>query len=467
MKNLLSKKWFRRLCQTLFAIVSLAVLLTVIINWYGAKLRRDTLAQIRAQGQPVTLAEMVRPMPPEKENFAMIPILAQARDQWMQDPVMNSAEKPDEARVRLKSMVMNEGSGRGSFYRNEEPDFSKWKTGLKLEGDPAQCLAEYDRRSADVLAELREGLSRPETVSPMLQLLQGRNDSSQLSAGFIFSLGKLSAAMNFRAELALAAGRPDIAYESVMISMRLVESIGAEDLLISALYQNSVLQWLPQTLGRGLEKGGWSEEQIAAIRLRFAGWNTLERYRRGLDVEIINSFSIYDAFRENRSVWVDASQPNIFKVAGNLVPTGWFDRNAALLARSELGFRKDLGQGDDLAHWLEACRNALRHSPASSFWTHPMMEWNMGNSFENACRGVVVTRQAMLACELEIHRLKSGSYPADLAQLPGETKIDPLTGGLFHYRPEGKGFALYSSGPDLKDDGGKIMKKGRNPDLVW
>jgi hypothetical protein len=76
-----------------------------------------------------------------------------------------------------------------------------------------------------------------------------------------------------------------------------------------------------------------------------------------------------------------------------------------------------------------------------------------------------------LACRLEEHRKARGIFPASLAEIGGESIIDPLTGNPFGYRLEGDRFVLYSIGPDGIDGGGdRGNEKGpyRNqPDWVW
>jgi hypothetical protein len=66
-----------------------------------------------------------------------------------------------------------------------------------------------------------------------------------------------------------------------------------------------------------------------------------------------------------------------------------------------------------------------------------------------------------------------GRYPSSLPELRSQlhwaTPIDPFSGKEFVYRQKGKGFLLYSFGPNLKDDGGK-PRTGRHfytGDIVW
>lgn len=80
-----------------------------------------------------------------------------------------------------------------------------------------------------------------------------------------------------------------------------------------------------------------------------------------------------------------------------------------------------------------------------------------------------------LACRL--YKSRNGSYPESLeALVPGilaEVPIDPFTGKPFVYRHEGEGFIVYSLGSNEKDDGGRstymitqlVMEK--DDDWTW
>ena len=73
--------------------------------------------------------------------------------------------------------------------------------------------------------------------------------------------------------------------------------------------------------------------------------------------------------------------------------------------------------------------------------------------------------QALLAA-IEI-RHKTGSYPADISQIPGKW-IDPFTGKPLLLKRAGEGIRIYSIGPNGKDDGGLMSweKGGKGSDDV-
>ena len=84
--------------------------------------------------------------------------------------------------------------------------------------------------------------------------------------------------------------------------------------------------------------------------------------------------------------------------------------------------------------------------------------------------GVASSRCARLALAIERHRRSRGGLPERLTDLdwegPRDVFIDPFTGRPLQYVRSSDGYALYSVGPDARDDGGKIFPQrvnGRPP----
>jgi hypothetical protein len=77
---------------------------------------------------------------------------------------------------------------------------------------------------------------------------------------------------------------------------------------------------------------------------------------------------------------------------------------------------------------------------------------------------------ARLGVVLEMHRARTGAYPAHLADMSGIGALarDPCSGGELMYRPNAGGCRVWSVGADGKDDGG--VRKGGGAkayDIVW
>ena len=72
-------------------------------------------------------------------------------------------------------------------------------------------------------------------------------------------------------------------------------------------------------------------------------------------------------------------------------------------------------------------------------------------------------RGTMLASALELYALENGAYPNSLEGLvPGYLTVlpeDPFSGQSFGYAPSGSGYVLWSTGPDMRDDGGALLDR--------
>ena len=100
------------------------------------------------------------------------------------------------------------------------------------------------------------------------------------------------------------------------------------------------------------------------------------------------------------------------------------------------------------------------------------MYWNgFDNSVSREARCLADLRLALTAMALEQFRAAHGNqYPAAMSELTpsyfSAIPTDPFDGQPLRYRQQGKGYLLYSIGPDLKDDGGMQMT-AKGGDLVF
>ena len=95
-------------------------------------------------------------------------------------------------------------------------------------------------------------------------------------------------------------------------------------------------------------------------------------------------------------------------------------------------------------------------------------------------RAIALIGLAQHSMALEAHRNATGHYPTSLVELRKKVDWplpkDPFSGKDFIYNKAGKGYLIYSIGPNMKDEGGKDRRsvrgplaKGREPpdDIPW
>lgn len=74
---------------------------------------------------------------------------------------------------------------------------------------------------------------------------------------------------------------------------------------------------------------------------------------------------------------------------------------------------------------------------------------------------------AQQVLDLKLYRRAHGQYPASLAAPGVKARPDVFSGQSLRYRPQGNGFVLYSLGQNLRDDGGLADHRPDEGDIVW
>jgi hypothetical protein len=488
MKTLLRKKWFRRLCQLLLVMGSLLVLAYAAINWWGGRMKRDAIAQMRAEGRPTSLAELREPLPRDEDNFAMIPVLVQAREEWWNDKTGLGILPPGEVRTRLAALGAPSLRKNRRFDGDGIPDLAPWKRELGLAGTNEECLAAYDLKFSDVIDPLRNGLNRPHAVSPLMNRRAAEPKFYPLSWHCGYCLKPLVEGLAFRAELAMQANRADIAHESLLIAIRLAELIRSEVIAIGQAYQIQLWVLLKPTLSRLLKSGTLDRIQLQAIKNQLGKFDPMRSSLREIDLGTLESFAVFEIVKKNGSdmarilpnlerqpmpEWAREVLRSIRKELKKVWPDGWYDANAAMSARERIRLSKSLGDGSDLRSWLRACDDAdarLNHRSSWNQRIYPALEWCLETGDNRvACQLRNSIQQAITACDLEEFRVEHGRYPDRLVETASKACIDSINGQPFLYRPTEKDYLLYSVGIDGKDDGG--VRRSSNPstpaDLVW
>ncbi len=475
MKNWGRKKWFRVLVRCAVAGASLLVLVYAAINWWGAREKQRAIAEARAAGVPVTLAEMMADMPPREENFAMIPFLAELEKSYGTiDPVENIP--PSSARGRYEAMAdpVFQRAWRGGAWRKgieKKIDFSLMPADNPYGQSAVSFLKEYDRRHGDILAELREGLSRPYSRRPLVPEGFDGTDWFNLSEGLGMMGQRVIDGLALRAEAALMTGDPARAADSIVIGLRLLETTASHGSAMGALVEWRLFGLLKGSLKSGIREHAWSEDELERIRDAFLRMNPQESLQRAMKGEIL-MLQVWEGWRDDRRRFHSDIESYSNGLAWRIFfPDGWFDLKAAEVVRtSKEGYQVTAGCGPALSWWEAGERFREGATGKGGDWlSDPSLVF--GITLERGSRAIVQWRLCVLACELESYYVRHGDYPVDLSGFPADIVRDPLHGTPFRYRRTEEGFLLYSIGPDGKDDeGGKYPLRGQSvdqPDWVW
>lgn len=484
MKTVINNKWFRRLCQTILVGFSLVALAWAAFNWNGSRLKRDAVARMEASGWKDDLSDVLDNLPPDSSNYAMIPLLRDARLET--DEASRSGKwlpvSPQAARARLAALFEDDfgkAKPRGGSSSPGEPDFSRLSPGSPYGNTAESFLREYDRRNGETLRELVAGLSLPEARRPV-GADKGVN-WFQLNEAFGMSMRNVTDGLGLRAYAAIVTGDPAKAVESIEVILRLSDVVGSRNFAVSQGIQRVMIAAAAQRVKQGMDRHVWAEADLKRLRASFEGIRMRERLESCMAFSArtwMDSWSRWQTDRKNTdelfSILEVDPKSSRMKTLLTVVPSGWFNMNSARHADRFLELHNLLLSSKMMAPWCIRAREMKEHYPnvprlsklflptGEILETSALLNW--------VASGEVIRHEAMLACDLEMNRLKSGSYPASLGELTTEALADPLHGSAFIYRRDADSFVLYSIGPDGKDDGG-VREKGKSSadqaDWVW
>ncbi|RYD65360.1 MAG: hypothetical protein EOP83_07555, partial [Verrucomicrobiaceae bacterium] len=361
MKRFLQKKWCRRLIQTLAVTLSLMAVAYAVINWWGARQKRDAIAEWQAAGRPLTVAAMLEPLPPDAENFAMLPIFMEVMREYAGQVDMG---QPPEGSLGYRMAEMGRmGGSRFQSERDKAPDFSEWARSHGIDNQPALILQKFDEKNSDILSQLREGLSRPFTEPPRWHRIASDPNALFEPGMPIHTLAFLTSGLTLRAEMAIAANRPEIALESVAIGLRVADLLAAENTFVGAILQVASWSRLQIVMARAMDQGIWTEQELTKLRFLIARTNERHLVLPILDLGTLATIGSFTQYRHDRSkiaayfgsysafAFVMAKAP----VLRELVPAGWYDAFLARYIRMNLEQIHAYSQAEkSLLEWCRA-----------------------------------------------------------------------------------------------------------------
>jgi len=355
--------------------------------------------------------------------------------------------------------------------------------------DVLLALSKYDT----VLNELRAAGMRPSARFPIRY-----EDGFNALLPHLARMKSLTQFLRLRATAELEAGLTNEAAANVELSLRLVDLVRGEPLLISQLVRIAQLNLTLNPLWEGLADHRWTEAQLASFERRLGSFDFLADYQQAMRGErVLCSSAVIDYVRRLRNADAfgiamdesgagpDEMERFLAVVVFQLMPSGWFDQNKVSIGRLHLEL---LSPAVNLETRQVSPSNVSRlastldqrlkdRSPYN--WFGGLLLPALANASGRFAQGQASTDLARVACALERYRLAHGEYPetldvlvpAFLAKLPH----DVINGQALKYRRTNDGlFVLYSVGWNEKDDGGTVAlnKDKRNSnwkegDWVW
>jgi hypothetical protein len=502
-------RWLRRLFFAGVALVTLLVLAVAWLNWTGEREWKQVRSRLIEQGEPVSLKDMLPPLPPPERNLAMIPLLSPMLDyRTLPNGSIEWAE-PD-SRKRLLSGVLITSSKEQS---TKPPRAAKWRSGELTDlvawqdyyaanadfprpaqpGTPGRDVLMALSRDASSLAQLREGLQRPECRFPV-----HFDDANSMTIllPHLAVLKRITTYLQLSSLAHLSEKHPVEAWNNLEIGFRLMQGIEQEPILISYLVRNAMLQLIAQTIWEGAAYRQWDAVTLDRLQKAMESVDILGHQLRSLQGERTSMNGMYERWVTSpRSLQQDSSMMSDGGPQGNpisgpitlLFPRGLLRKNQAAhnlylleMIQRLKAVRKPGGEYEPIQ--METLSGVLRSylEPKSIFNSlvrllAPAIEGTTLKGLDaQATRDVVVVAMA-----LERYHLAKGQYPESLAPLVPEwiqvLPEDIFTGEPLRYQRSANGsFVLYSVGQNAADDGGEWPpssktdpNRGTSDDIVW
>jgi hypothetical protein len=431
-------RWAKCIVISAVLVIAGSVLVPVVLLVRFANksgLVRNEIARIRAEGAPVSTADLAGKPVPDSQNAALL----------YEKALKNLDTEPARQDQQFIRGFLDPSE------RLRDPQSWSQLRAIVLRYSDALELA----RRAAAMAKCR---FRPEAGRP--------RDYMSRQYGFARSLPRLAWA---EAVIRAKEGRTDGALESVELIFLMGESMSADQTSEGARRRYGVIATGTDALLDVARFGGIDEPGARRLADRLARIDLRDCATRALEGERARGISLFSDMRKGgiRSGYSDSDSDNPIDKAHGILPSGW------ALNNDEVCYLRDIRQQIEIANSSyreikpsEGIDTAMPRYSLYAPWTA-----SMGARFVLA-RDQAVARLGgdRIVLGLAAYRSRFGSYPASLDELRTKldwpVPLDPFSGKAFVYRRQAKGFVLYSIGGDLKDNNGTPWS-GRQGGPMW
>jgi hypothetical protein len=482
--------WSWAFLKFVLGAVTLILLFYVEEDWRGARAWAATKAEWEAKGETFDINRLAPPPVPDDQNLAAIPLFKMEPDP---DPknkgnlaplALHRAFRVDQPGNDLQT------GGWGNYQRGKLPDMEKIREGVATNyaeafksappsNDP---LAQFD-----ALYPFVNDLRNAAASRPYCRFEQ--NFKLELPYNLYLSLLTAqigtSRILTNHALLALDAHKPDLALEDIKTNFKLISGLREQPMLVSGLCAVGATAVSFSTVYPGLAFHSWNDAQLADLQNELSKMDFLSDYQHVMRGEVYLVLPTFENMKSNRPGLVAeihealTTKSEVEDFLPDFIPNGWIDllkvqaANFDLRAigfvdlKARLVFPKTFEQ---FASEIEERRSRQDPNTAWGFLSGVAIG-PLTNAAEKFAQAQVWVDEARIACALERYRLAHGVYPGSLDALApawiDELPHDIMNGQPYHFqlRPDGT-YLLYSVGWNQIDDGGKVVYKKDNPNMI-
>jgi hypothetical protein len=435
---------------------------------------------------------------PDDENFAATPVVKK----WFATKWENQPWRSDHF-SKAPSLLVKEIKDVEKKKSLRHLDLAAWRHGLvndsSIETRPqsrqqhATAILAALQDDEEMIQSVRAASVRAKSTYPVNYTL---DDPWQILLPHLSNIEQLGIRLNLMASAELAVHDSNKAFNDVLLTLYLADSLTNDAFVISYLIRAGCVHAAVQPIWEGLAEHRWSDRQLQEFETRLLRFNFVSELERPLKMERAVGVLTIDLTRRRgvtylaRTAFNEPTEFNglIGKAMDRTLPAGWFAREKVSYCRlwntlfadafdpatgtispteasaNQEAFNRDVHYGKRgligiVLHHQIVARMFLPALPKCIF---------------RAAIAQTAADQAALACALERCHLANKRYPSDLQSLvPRWIPTIPhgvIEGSDYIYRAiDSDHFVLYSVGWDEKDDGGTpgALLFSREGDWVW
>ena len=388
-------------------LVAIGLIANALFVWITDSRLERQLAAIRAAGDPVTLADLARPPIPPETNAATYLRRAEA----------DVAAISDETQpVRYVSAYP------GFLMLPEDQKIVK----VSLAAHPHVVpLLEQAAACPDYDAQLDYTLPFAEFIDKLLDVLNKSRSAARV--------------LHYRAMVLVAEGDRDEAVRTALPIFRLARHFDRNPAIVSYLVAIAVRGVAIDSVNAALQTGPVSKEVRDALDAELAVQQRME--------------GVVWALKSERAYMLES-----FRNGGRMNDFWLIGRGVSNLQESECLelFPRLIAEGNDPRPYsqVEQSIEAEKEKSVVAGLLFPVLK----AANRSVARAKALIRSLRVLNALQTHAPAAGDAvpePTELG-LPAEAITDPFNGEPLHVKRTAQGWLVYSVGPNLQDDGGKV-----------
>ncbi len=453
-------------------LLILSITVHTVLNIVWGRELRAKLAELKAKGEPITIAE-IRPAPvPDNENAAVL--LNKAF--LLMTSEGGKPYIPNKDGGKLNKTITTIEDVR-SFS-----DISKWTE--KQRREISKLINSSDMQY--IYALLEQASRRPECNFNLKY-----EDGAGALLPHLAKMRSVARLLCAKALIEADAGNSDKAFDTILVGLRMSNHLKDEPSLISQLVRIACDMLIIDCIEQTSSKYTISQEKRRSLIIELENHVGSEPFKKCMDGERVclggvefNKLLNKKYSTKELNTILGSSSNELFLTLFYLEYTTPFK---SLLKKDFACYMSLLSEMKKLYNMpypesVIAGNNIFRSSIPSYCVLTRMLIPALTRIREQMSIHEAKIQVCRIGLALKIYKAKYGTYPESLAKLVPdileEIPSDPFTEKSLVYRKSKDGFILYSLGPNMKDDGGTARPKRaaktdderearKNYDIVW